>query len=158
MKYIPQKNNKTNVAFSLAMLALFLVSVTLVKRFDLPDSVWHLVFFLCAVTFSLLATKFFLPEYVYYIDRDAFVITKTVGKKTVVECNIGVSHIVSLYSIEEFKRDTSHNVRNIYNYNTNFIAPDSKVLIFEYNNFLEAVKFEPSTELALSIDALIKSR
>jgi hypothetical protein len=158
MKYIPQKNNKTNAAVSLAMLALFLVSVTLVKYFDLPDSIWHAVFFLCAVTLSLLATKFFLPEYAYYIDRDAFVISKTVGKKTVVECNIDLSHIVAVFSAEEFKAESSYNVKNIYNYNTNFIAPDSKVLIFEYNNFCEAVRFEPSLEFALSIDALIKSR
>ncbi len=158
MIYSPKKNTTYNFLFSLIMLAVFLAAIFVTDLFKLAPIVWQGVFFAEAIVFTQLATKYFLPVYTYSFDANSFIITKTMGKRSTVVCNIDTPRISGLYTSSEFKKQKEHNPKSVYNYNANMVSCSSYTLVFEYSSCSEAVVFEPSAEMAEAILAQIENQ
>ncbi len=158
MIYSPKKNNKVNILISFTAIIIFVASVLITFYFGLPKAIWQGTFFVLAIVICELMTKYFLPEYVYSIDSDSFVITKNLGKNSKVICNIDVPRIVALYPNKEYKKQETYSPRNVYSYNGNIVTDSCYVLIFEYSDCTEAVCFEPDAAMVETILSLIKNR
>ena len=114
MTYSPEKNIKINSFIVLLILAVFGGVLAVCKLFDLPGIIWQSTFFVLAVITCEFMTKYFLPIYTYSYDSNSFIITKTMGKKTVTVCNIDTDRIVALYTKEEYKKQERYLPKSIY--------------------------------------------
>lgn len=153
MYFTPKKNNKIiTLIFILAMLLLF--AVLILCRFGfLKAVVFHFTFYFEAIFFSYLLLKFVLPVYQYALIDSRFIITKTLGKKTVTHCDIDFNRIEKIITKKEYKKENA-TIKSVYNYNANFLA-SSYCLIFNYSDSREAILFEPDEKMVREIEKII---
>ncbi len=157
MIYIPRKNNKPiTVIFLLGILLLFVIFI--ICQYGIIVQVYfHFTFFIEAIFYCFLLTKYILPIYEYKLLDDRFVITKTVGSKTVTVCDIDFCKIEKIVTKKEYKKENA-DLKSVYNYNANFPAFSSYCLIFSYSNCREALLFEPDKTMVNEIEKIISER
>lgn len=147
MVYVPQKNKKKYVTLLLYGFILLLVFLILADLHIIKSTLCHFLFFFEAVFYTFILTKFILPTYTYIIDDNRFRVIKTMGNKTLTECDVDITNILEIFPYKQHKKQVNKKAKCIYNYNANFLSSTCQCLIFEYSGICEAILFEPNKKM-----------
>lgn len=127
---------------TLVTLALFFVS-TVVSQYG---AFIEFCGFAALMISILLVVRYSLTEFEYSVCDGSFAITKIVGNRRQVVCNVTLESAVDLYE----KRDYDHlpsNEKGIIKYSLNQnMKADSYVFLCEFNGKRTMIEFEPNKE------------
>lgn len=147
MIYSPEKNKgKFLLVFFIGIVILFILF--LLCQFKIvTQTLCQFAFFFEAVFYTHILSKFYLPIYTYYVEKNRFIIDKKIGNKIVTVCDVDFPNIVDILSKNEYKKQENYDIKSVYNYNSNIFSNSCYYLIFNYSQRYEAIIFEPSEDM-----------
>lgn len=161
LKYTPKKNKKgslVSLLFTLIGGAGLVFSVTTAGRFSLYFQLISL--FLFVIGFEFLY-RYEMTTFVYMIDDNNFVIIKEVGKKKTCVCNLAMCTAIAILQTPKKKKDKkamekAHGRVSIrYNHAQTMHPRHPYSLLFDFNDRVAEIVFEPSEQMIAALQARI---
>lgn len=126
----------------LVTLSLFFVS-TVVKSYS---AFIEFCGFAALMVSILLVVRYPLTEFEYAVDETGFAVTKIIGNRRQVVCNISLDTAIALYDKQTYKNLPREEKAIIkYSLNQNMVAK-SYVFLCDFNGKRTMVEFEPNDE------------
>ncbi len=131
------------LGISAAVTALLFLASTLILEYTAPLSTLGMIALIASIWLNV---RYSLTELEYAVNSTDFVITKIMGNKRQIVCNVALETATDIIS----KRDYDHlpsNEKAIikYSLNQNMFA-ESYVLRFDFNGKRAMIEFEPNAE------------
>lgn len=155
MFYTPKKNNlKYTLTFISGMFLL--IVLFLLSHLDIvSELLCQITFFIEAIFYTFLLSKFYLPTYTYILEDERFKIIKAIGNKAITVCDIDYSKITDVISKAEYKKQENSKIKSVYNYSSNIFSSSCYCLVFKYSERFEAVFFEPNDLMVDEIKRIV---
>ncbi len=125
-------------SFAVTLITLFVAEAV---AYSGPVRLLGFAFFVSSLLFIM---RYGMTEMEYTVDGTDFSVTKTVGSKKTVVCNINLESAIGVYEKNEYNHLPASEKGIIkYNLCQNFRA-ESFVLLFDFNGKRAMVEFEPN--------------
>ena len=143
MNYTPEKQNHIAEWISLTLM-LAAATAYLLSR---PESalrwmlqVSSLVLLVCALQFLI---RYSLTSFVYTLDEDNLIITKIVGKRKTVFCDLTLKMAVTVLDDGADYESRYGKAVQIYNCCVNLMPRDAKMFLFRFGSGMRVLRFQP---------------
>ncbi len=142
------------LGISAAVTALLFLASTLILEYTAPLSTLGMIALMVSI---LLNVRYSLTEYEYAVNSTDFAITKILGNKRQIVCNVSLETATEIIS----KRDYDHLPQKEkaiikYSLNQNMFA-ESYVLRFVFNGKPAMIEFEPNVEFVSIVHQAIQN-
>lgn len=158
MTYQPNSKNTPEKVLSLSMAILAVVlfsSSGFVEKFS---GMYQITAFVFAIVSIQIYLKYVFSNYIYKATEDSLQVYKVTGKKSIcvasLDYEMSISQIINSEKYLESKHTYPKTNFNV-NYCKNLFPKNYSVYFFEFNGKKSMMKFEPDSEFANYVNALI---